>query len=139
MSDASGEAFEATAQIGTRLRYLDRRGSVSVRDGRLVLRKRRGAVIAEAPVTEVSAFKKKLSAGAAAQIHMTDGTYVVEPVSINQVAGVGLTDELARAVRALAGLKRGRQLTEQFLTVLEGMGGHIGKPGDRAEPDEGSG
>jgi hypothetical protein len=33
-------------------------------------------------------------------------------------------------------LKRGRQLTEQFLTVLEGMGGHIGKPGDRDEPGD---
>jgi len=120
MSEESGEAFEATAQIGTRLRYLDRRGSVSVRDGRLVLRKRRGAVISEAPVTEVSAFKKKISAGAAAQIRMNDSTYVVEPISFNQTLGGGLDPNLARAVQGLMHLKRGRQLTEQFLTVLEG-------------------
>jgi hypothetical protein len=132
MAEEAGDAFELTAQIGTRLRYLDRRGSVSVRDGRLVLRKRKGTVIAEAPVAEVSAFKKKMSAGAAAQIRMNDRAYIVEPISFNATTGFGLDPNVARAVKSLVNIKRGRQLTEQFLSVLDGMGGTIGKGGDEA-------
>jgi hypothetical protein len=45
--------FQAEVQIGKTWRYIDRNGKATIDGGRLTLQKRKGDVIAEAPINEV--------------------------------------------------------------------------------------
>jgi hypothetical protein len=68
MGDEGDEQFEAEAQIGKGLKFIDRQGSASIGQGRLTLRTRKGDVIAEGPLSEVWAEKARFSGGGAARI-----------------------------------------------------------------------
>lgn len=80
MSDDVDPAFDMAARIGTGWRWLDQKGSVVVREGRVVLRKRNADVIAEAAVADVSARINMGSLGAGTKVTCGEMTYVVEPV-----------------------------------------------------------
>ena len=130
--------FEMTARIGTGWRWLDQRGSVSVCDGRVLLRKRKGDVIAEAPIRDVLASNNKGSMGVGTKMSVGSKTYVVEPVSFRISPGLPGHD-LAESIRVLGNLKKGRELTSQFLTALATAGAQVNpavKDGtqDKAEP-----
>jgi hypothetical protein len=124
MPDEVDATFDMSARIGTGWRWIDQRGSVSVRDGRVVLRKRKGDVIAEAPVGEVSASKNKGSMGVGTKMSIGSRTYTVEPVGFRISPGLPGRD-LAESVRVLGNLKKGRQLTEHFLTALATAGAQV--------------
>ena len=128
MSDEPTEAFELKAQIATFFRYIDRGGSVAVRDGNLVLQKRSGAVIAEAPISDVQAVRLKRDAGASLQLKLKDTKYIVRPETYFSHSGGGIGGGRAELLEGLIGMKRGRQLTEQFLAILESLGAQVGKP-----------
>jgi hypothetical protein len=128
MSEGSDPGFEMPAQISTFWRRLDRKGSVSIGEGRLALRKRDGLIIAEAPITEVVASKQKTSAGTAAKLRVNDKTYIVDPLGFEYHPTFEL--QVAESVRMLANLKRGRALTEQFLTAITDLGGRAGDNSD---------
>jgi len=119
--------FEADVQIGKGLRFIDRNGSAAISEGRLTLRKRNGDIVAEAPVTEVHADTARLSGGGAARIWIGTESYSVEPLRISralpapQAAALNLAEDVKQ-------LKKGRELTQHFLSVLEAAGGRLGKP-----------
>jgi hypothetical protein len=124
MSDEVDPTFDMTARIGTGWRWLDQRGSVSVRDGRVVLRKRKGDVISEAPVGDVVASNRKGSMGVGTKMSIGSKTYVVEPVGFRISPGLPGHD-MAEAVRVFANLKKGRELTGHFLTALATAGAQV--------------
>jgi hypothetical protein len=126
--EAAGPAFEADAQIGTRFRFIDRNGSAVIDGGRLILRKRDGETIAEAPIGEVWADKARGSGGGAARISIGGDRYTIEPLRINRANPAALGGDAANLARDVERLKKGRELTERFLAVVEAEGGQIGKP-----------
>jgi hypothetical protein len=128
MPDEPDATFEMTARIGTGWRWLDQRGSVSVRDGHVVLHKRKGDVIAEAPVREVLAVNNKGSMGVGTKMSVGSKTYVVEPVGFRISPGLPGRD-LAESIRVLGNLKKGRELTAHFLTALATAGAQVNPGG----------
>ena len=127
-------AFDMAARIGTGWRWLDQRGSVSVRDGRVVLRKRKGDVIAEAPVRDVLASNNKGSMGVGTKVSVGSKTYVVEPVGFRISPGLPGHD-LAESMRVLGNLKKGRELTAHFLTALATAGAQVSTAGNDGTQD----
>ena len=128
MEQGAQPAFEAEVGIGTRWRYLDRHGSAAIADGRLTLRKRSGDVVAEAPVSEVWADTAGGSAGSAARIQIGDEIYKIAPLQVRRSNPYTLPGVAANLARDMGRLKKGRELTEVFLKVVEAEGGHRGTP-----------
>lgn len=135
MPDEVDPTFDMTARIGTGRRWLDQRGSVSVRDGRVVLRKRKGDVIADAPVGDVLASIRKGSMGVGTKMSIGSKTYVVEPVGFRISPGLPGQD-MAQAVRVFANLKKGRELTGHFLTALATAGAQVEVGGKDGSTDD---
>jgi hypothetical protein len=135
MPDESDTTFEMAARIGTGWRWLDQRGSVAVRDGQVVLRKRKGDVIAEAPVRDVLAGNNRGSLGVGTKMTVGSKTYVVEPVGFRISPGLPGRD-LAESMRVLGHLKKGRELTAHFLTALATAGAQVKPAGDDGTQDD---
>ena len=104
-------------------------------DGRVVLRKRKGGVIAEAPVGDVSASHNKGSMGVGTKMSIGSKTYVVEPVGFRISPGLPGRD-MAEAVRVLGNLKKGRELTGHFLTALATAGAQVDAAGKEGSTDD---
>jgi hypothetical protein len=104
------EPFEATVAVGQDWHFVDTMGSVFVGDGRVVLRDREGAVIVEAPASEVYA-KSFL---AATRIWMGGGRYSIERPKAAKWSISG-------------GLELSAEIRRGFLQALKEHGGHIGK------------
>jgi hypothetical protein len=120
--------FEADVSIGGTLRYIDRNGSCLIDGGRLILRKRDGTVIADAPMDQISAWTNKSSAGGAVRM-LIDGTkYTVEPLRSIRANSLVLEGSARNLARDVARLKKGRELTQVLLSIVEAEGGHVGKP-----------
>jgi hypothetical protein len=100
-----------------------------------MLRKRKGGVIADAPVGDVSASNHKGSLGVGTKMTVGPKTYVVEPVAFRISPGLPGRD-LAEAVRVFANLKKGRELTKHFLTALATAGAHVDAAGDDGATDD---
>ena len=126
MEAAREPDFEAEVQVGTRFRFIDRGGAAVIADGRLTLTKRDGAVIAEAPLEEVWADRMKASGGGAARIWIGGDRYTIEPLRVRRANPAALAGDAANLARDVERLKKGRELTERFLGVVEAQGGHIG-------------
>jgi len=120
--------FDMTARIGAGWRWLDQKGSVSVRDGRVVLRKRKGDVIAEAAAGDVSAGNHKGNMGVGTKMIFGEKSYVVEPIGFRISPGLPGRD-MAEAVRVLGNLKKGRELTGRFLAALSTAGAQVDNTG----------
>jgi hypothetical protein len=87
MDQVGSEPFEATVAVGQDWHFVDTRGSVCVGHGRVVLRDRQGAVIVEAPASDVYA-RRFLEA---TRIWMGGGHYSVErPKATRWVTSWGL-------------------------------------------------
>src|SRR5919202_4617722 len=127
MMEGAEPAFEAEVGVGTRFRYLDRHGSAAIREGKLTLSRRNGDVIAEAPMSEVWAEKVRGSAGSAARIWIGGDAYNVGPLQVRRSNPYSLAGAAANLTRDIGRLKKGRELTELFLGVIEAEGGHLGK------------
>jgi len=126
---AERSGFEADVEIGKGMKTIDRKGTLSLGDGHLTLRTSKGDVIAEGPINSISADKAKLTGGSAARIWIEGEAYTVGPrrVRINNPGALS-SPEAARLGRDITRLKSGREITQQFLAVLEAEGGRIGKP-----------
>jgi hypothetical protein len=127
MEQASEPQFQADAQIGKGLRFIDRNGVVTISGGRLTLRKRKGDIIAEAPMSEVRADTARFSGGGAARIWIRDESYSIEPLQVHRVHTEGLGPAAINLAGDIKRLKKGRELTQQFLGVVESAGGRLGK------------
>jgi hypothetical protein len=128
MEKESGAQFEAEVAIGKGLRTIDRHGSASIDHGHLTLRDSKGDVVAEAPVSEVRGDKARFSDGSAARICIDGVWYSIGPLRVSLYSPGGLGRDAANLARSISRLKKGRELTEQFLLVLEAEGGQLGKP-----------
>jgi hypothetical protein len=116
MEQIESEPFEAIVAVGQDWHHVDRMGSVFVGDGRVVLRDRNGAVIVEAPATEVYAKGKKLWI---MRVWMGGGRYSIgRPMATLWDDGGGLKPAIELSLE----IRRG------FLQALAEQGGHIGKP-----------
>jgi len=135
MPDEPDVTFEMAARIGTGWRWLDQRGSVSVRDGQVVLCKRKGDVIVGAPVRDVLAGNNRGSMGVGTKMTVGSKTYVVEPVGFRISPGLPGRD-LAESMRILGNVKKGRELTAHFLTALATTGAQVNAPGDDGTQDD---
>jgi len=115
-SDGIAPQFRGDVAIGSALRYIDKRGSVSVGGGRLVLRRRSGEVIVDAPARRVNAVAMRTGLGAAARIWIAGERYTIEvqhrPLSLHPFRMI----------------KDGRELMAAFLHALEAEGGRLDKP-----------
>jgi hypothetical protein len=120
--------FEAEVQIGKGMRFIDRRGSASIDHGRLRLCLRNGALIAQAPLSQVWAEKARFSGGVATRVSIEATTYTVEPVRVWRCAPRRPSPDASATVLDLTRLGPGRALTRRFLGVLASEGGHVGKP-----------
>ena len=105
-----------------------------MRDGRVVLRKRKGDVIAEAPVRDVLASNNKGSMGVGTKVSVGSKTYVVEPAGFRISPGLPGHD-LAESMRVLGNLKKGRELTAHFLTALAAAGAQVSTAGNDGTQD----
>lgn len=127
MEQSSEPEFEADVAIGKGLRFIDRNGSVTIAAGHLTLRKSKGDVIAEAPTSQVRVDRARFSGGGAAQIWMGDESYKIEPLRVTRhfgfpgAEGANLTGSMKR-------LAKGKELTQQFLEIVEAAGAQLGKP-----------
>jgi hypothetical protein len=122
MEDQQGARFEAVAMIGTRFRTIDQTGTVTIEDGRLTLRKRKGDVVAEGPVSEVWADRSRLSFGIGTTVWISGDRYAILPKSFNPGTAAGAVAKLGRD------LDKGTDLRARFFEALEAEGGHVGKP-----------
>jgi hypothetical protein len=125
MSMAEGKpGFEADVQVGKSWRYIDRNGRVKIEDGRLGLYKRKGDVIAEAPMNEVSADIVR------GTINFWIGSerYILTPLRVSRAYQGTLAGATRNLARDISRLKAGKELSEQLLGVVEAEGGHIGRP-----------
>jgi hypothetical protein len=111
--------FAAEATIGTRWRVIDKAGSVTINDGRLILREQSGEVVAEGPMNEVWANVSPLSGGVATVVWISGERYYIRPPERGNPRSV---------IKAGRDLKAGKELRKEFLEVVESEGGHIGKP-----------
>lgn len=122
--------FDADAQIGKGMRFIDRNGRATIREGSLTLSKQNGEVIASAPIGEVWADKARWSGGGAARVWVGDESYSVQPLHIGRITA-GFTPAESSAAnlgRDIKRIKGARQFTQQFLQVLEEAGARMGKP-----------
>lgn len=122
--------FEADAQIGKGMRFIDRNGRATIGEGNLALYKRDGELIASAPIPGVWADKARWSGGGAARVWIGDESYSVQPLHIGRVtAGFTPAESAAANIgRDIKRIKGARQFTQQFLEALEEAGAHMGKP-----------
>ena len=131
--EASNEpVFAAEAGIGRgsglRARWVDRRGAVRVEQERLVLSKRDGEIIIEAPMSEVWADRPRIGGGAVLKLTISGQTYTVEPARVHHSPVHAIAESAGNVGRDIGRLKKGREMTEHFLAVLEAGGGHRGSP-----------
>lgn len=118
--------FEADVQIGKTWHYIDRNGRATIEEGRMVLRKRKGDVIAQAPLSEVWADIVRGSIN----IWIGQERYVLTPLRVSRAYQGTLAGAATNLARDVGRLKASKELGAQFLQVVEAEGGHIGKPGD---------
>lgn len=123
--EQSESGFEADVQIAKGMRKIDKHGTATISDGRLVLRKSQGDVIVDAPMSEVRAETARFSAGAAAKISIGDDSYTVGPLRIRRYGGDTLGSSANRLGRDIAALKQGKELTSAFLAAVEAEGGQL--------------
>lgn len=130
MAQEAGTQYDADAQIGKGMRFIDRKGRASITGGALTLYKANGDVIASAPVTEVRADKARWSAGGAVRVWMGEESYSVQPLRLGRVGGGYTPGAMAAANlgRDIKRIKRAREFTQQFLEALEDAGARMGKP-----------
>jgi hypothetical protein len=130
MEQGEGAQFEAEAQIGKGMRFIDRHGRAIISDGRLVLHKENGELIASAPTADVWADKARMSGGGAARVWIGDESFSVQALHIYRTTAGFTPGGMAAANigRDIKRIKRGREFTQQFLQALEAEGAHIGKP-----------
>ena len=117
--------FEADVQVGSVWRYIDRHGKAAIEDGRLILRKRDGEVIAEASMSDVWADVIRGSAN----VWLSGKRYVVNALRIGQYHGPTVAGEMADLARAARQWKAAKELNGQFLAAVQAAGGHMGRPG----------
>lgn len=122
--------FDADAQIGKGMRFIDRKGRATIGEGKLALSKHDGELIVSAPIAEVWADKARWSGGGAARVWVGDESYSVQPLHIGRVtAGFTPAESSAANIgRDIKRIKGARQFTQQFLQALEEAGAHMGKP-----------
>jgi hypothetical protein len=116
--------FEAEVQIGKTWRYIDRNGKAIIDGGRLTLRKRKGEVIAEAPLSDVWTDIVRGSIN----IWIGGERYVLNPLRVNRAYQGTLTGAAANLSGDIGRLKASKELGAQFVGVVEAEGGHIGRP-----------
>lgn len=115
-------------------------GSVTISDGRLVLRGpgglgphigqgwQEGETIIEAPMTEVRALSPRIDAGASVWLWIGEEKYAfVEDWSKDWIFTTTVF-RLISAFRSAALLKGRRELNASFLRAVEAAGGRVGKP-----------
>lgn len=113
---------------GLNLRIMEPMGHVTIADGRLTLRRRKGAVMAEAPVSEVRAE----SARFAASVWIGDEQYVIEPSGGVRFANTSLGGAAVNVASDISQLKKGKELTQVLLAALEAAGAEVGGAGSAA-------
>lgn len=116
--------FEAVVQIGKTWHYIDRNGTATIEQGRLTLRKRKGDVIAEAPVSEVWTDIVRGSIN----IWVGDERYILTPLRVNRAYSGTPGGASRNLARDFGRLKASKELGEQFIGAVEAEGGHIGRP-----------
>jgi hypothetical protein len=116
--------FEADVQIGKTWRYIDRNGKATIEGGRLTLQKRKGDVIAEAPLSEVWTDIVRGSIN----IWMGGERYIITPLRVSRAYQGTLAGAATNLARDVTRLKAGKELGAQFVGVVEAEGGHIGRP-----------
>src|SRR5262249_2541187 len=114
MASAKGEPFEAVVAVGQDWHFIDTMGSVVVADGRVVLRRADGEVIAEALAREGYATRWLF----ATRLWIGGKRYSIERPKASPSAVKG-------------GVRRTRKLTREFLRAFETAGGQLGKPPDQ--------
>ncbi len=122
--------FDADAQIGKGMRFIDRNGRATIGEGNLTLSKQNGDLIASAPIGEIWADKARWSGGGAARVWIGDESYSVQPLHIGRITA-GFTPAESSAAnlgRDVKRIKGARQFTQQFLQALEDAGARMGKP-----------
>ncbi len=107
-----------------------------VEQGRLVLSKRDGEVIAKAPISEVWADRPRIGGGAVLKLTISGQTYTVEPARAHHSPVNTLGASAGNVARDIGRLKKGREMTEHFMAVLDAAGGHRGSPGADQAPLE---
>ena len=117
--------FEADVQIDQGLRFIDRHGVATISHGHLTLRKGKGVVIVDAPITEVHAHRTKFSAGAATKISIGEERFTIEPLRVRRFAPGTPEGEAVSRQRDLKKIKQGKELTRTFLDVLAAEGGQV--------------
>ncbi len=122
--------FDADAQIGKGMRFIDRNGRATIGEGNLTLSKQNGDLIASAPIGEIWADKARWSGGGAARVWIGDESYSVQPLHIGRITA-GFTPAESSAAnlgRDVKRIKGARQFTQQFLQALQDAGARMGKP-----------
>lgn len=54
--------------------------------------------------------------------------YSVEPLRVPRFAPLNMGRDAVNLAQSVMRLQKGRERTQQFLSVLEAVGGHLGKP-----------
>lgn len=116
--------FEADVQVGRTWRYIDRNGKATIDGGHLTLRKRKGEVIAEAPMSEVwtDVIRGSINIWIGAE------RYILTPLRVSRAYEGAITGAATNLARDMGRLKASKELGAQFMGVVEAEGGHIGKP-----------
>jgi hypothetical protein len=124
--EESGEStFQGPVSVGSGVYLSARRGTLTIGDGDLTLRKRDGSVIAQAPMSEVCVAKaldsvKLWVGGKRFILRPGAGANVRVPAHLTASYGANLATKQYKQFRAFAAL---------IVAVAEAEGGHIGKPG----------
>jgi hypothetical protein len=116
--------FEADVQVGKTWRYIDRNGKATIDGGRLTLRKRKGDVIAEAPMSEVWTDIIRGSIN----IWIGGERYILNPLRVSRAYEGTIAGAATNLTRDMGRLKASKELGAQFMGVVEAEGGHVGKP-----------
>ncbi len=106
-------------------RFIDRNGVATISGGHLTLRKSKGDVIADAPITAVRAQKARFSAGAATKISIGEERYAIEPLRVRRFLPGSAQGAAVSLQRDLSKIKEGKELTKTFLALLAAEGGHV--------------
>ena len=123
MEQSDEPKFEAPVHIGKGVYLTARRGTLTISQGELTLRKRDGDLIARAPIGEVWAIKGVDSL----KVWMGAKRFLVRPRA-GQVHAPGHVSAAYGARQAAKQAKQLNAFADIFLATAKAEGAHIGKP-----------
>jgi hypothetical protein len=130
IGQASEPTFEGPVSIGTGVYLSGRRGTLTIDDGDLMLRKQDGSLIAQAPMHDVWVAKGLDSL----KIWVGDKRFILRP---GPGAKVRVPGHLTASYGATLATKQYKQLNTfaaVILAVAEAEGAHMGKPKSEDRP-----